>query len=106
MEQDVLKIGIAVVPMRVPVAGAQINFHVARSRRVVANLNHRARKIRSAFGAGETGMKNPDRLSVSRSELVPTQALMQPDGLKQAFGRQVIFVVQDVRRPNRARQQA
>ena len=55
-------------------------------------------KIRSAFGIGEAGVKNPDRLSVGGFEPVPAQALMQPDGLEQTFGRQVIFVAQDIRR--------
>jgi hypothetical protein len=31
--------------------------------------------------------------------LIPFQALMQPDGLKQALGREVILIVQEVQRP-------
>ena len=86
------------MPVRAPVAGAQIYFHIARARRFIADLDHRARKIRPAFGVGETGMENPNGLSVRGFEPVPAQALMQPDGLKQAFGRQVVFVAQDVHR--------
>jgi hypothetical protein len=98
VEQDIPEIWILVVPVRVPVAGAHIYFHIARARRLIADLNHRARKIRSAFGIGEAGVKYPNRLSVGSFEPVPTQALMQPDGLKQTFGRQVIPVAQDIRR--------
>ena len=52
--------------VRVPAAGAQINLHVAGTRRVIADLNDRAAKIRPAFDADETGMQNADGLSVRR----------------------------------------
>ena len=98
VQHDILESRIAVVAVRVPAAGAQINFHVAGARRVVADLNDRAAKIRPAFGAGEAGMKNADGLSVGGFELVAAQALMLPDGLEQTFGRRIIFVAQDIRR--------
>ena len=98
MQDDIFEIWIAVVPMRVPATGAQIYFHIARTRRVGADLNHRAAKIRPAPGTGETGVKNANGPSLRSFEPVTAQALMQPDGLKQAFGRQVIFVAQDVHR--------
>ena len=94
-----MEIRVPVMAMRVPTRSAQVDFHVAGPRRVIANLNHRAIKIRAAFSAGEAGMKNPDIFSFRRPELIALQALMQPDGLKQAFGREVVFVVQEVRRP-------
>ena len=73
--------------MRMPAARAQIHFHVAGTRRVVADLNDRVAKVRSAFGAGETGMEHADGLFVGGPELVTAQALVLPDGLQQAFGR-------------------
>ena len=99
MKQDIFEIRVPVVPVRAPTRSAQINFHITGARRVVANLNHRVIKIRSAFGAGKAGMKNPDLLPIRRPELIPFQALMQPDGLKQALGREVILIVQEVQRP-------
>jgi len=42
-------------------------------------------------------VKNPNGFTLSRPEPVPTQALMKPDGLKQAFVRQFIFIAQRVR---------
>ena len=74
--------------VRVPAGGVQINFHVAGTRRFVAELQNRAAKIRPAFDAGEAGMKNADGFPSGGLELVAPQPLMLPDGLKQAFGRQ------------------
>jgi hypothetical protein len=82
--------------MRVPVAGLQIYFDIARTRRVFTDLDHRARKIRSAFGINETRMENPDDFPIGRFEPVPKQALMEPDGLEQAFIRHDIFVAQGI----------
>jgi hypothetical protein len=98
VQQDVLELRIAVVTVGAPAAGAQVNFHVAGTRRGVADLNDRAAKIRPAFDADKAGMQNPDGFSVGSLEPVALQPLVAPDGLKQAFGGQVIFVTQDVRR--------
>ena len=70
--------------------------HAADHEDRVADLNHRARKIRSAFGIGETGMENPNGFPVNGFEPVVTQALMEPDGLEQALGRHVICVAQGI----------
>ena len=96
VQQDVLKRGIAVVTVGAPAAGAQVNLHIAGTRRGVANLNDRAAKIRPAFDADETGMQNPNGSAVGRLEPVALQPLMTPDGLEQAFRRRGIFVAQDV----------
>jgi hypothetical protein len=96
VQHNVLEIGIAVMPVCTPVAGVQINFHVARTRRVLADLDYRPRKIRSPLGIGETRMENSNSFSVRGFEPVPTQALMEPDGLKQALGGEVVFVAQGI----------
>jgi hypothetical protein len=84
--------------VRAPATSAHIHFHIAHTRGVIANLNHCAAKIRSAFGAGKTGVKNLHYLAIGSFELVTAQALMQPDGLQQAFGGQVSFIAQDIGR--------
>ena len=81
-----------------PAAGAQINFHVAGARRVIADLNDRAAKIRPAFDADEAGMKNADGFSVGGLEPVAPQPLVPPDGLEQPLGGG-IFVAQNIPRP-------
>ena len=96
MEQYVLKCGIAVVPVGMPAGRAQVNFHVAGTRRGVADLNDRAAKIRPAFDAHKAGMQNADGPAIGRLEPVAAEALMTPDGLEQAFRRRGIFVAQDV----------
>jgi hypothetical protein len=98
VQQDVLKRGIAVVAVGVPAAGAQVNFHVAGTRRGVADLNDRAAKIRPAFDADKTGVQNPDGSAIGGLELVALQPLVAPDGLEQAFRRRIIFIVQDMHR--------
>jgi hypothetical protein len=97
VQQDVLKRGVAVVTVGVPAAGAQVNLHIAGTRRGVTDLNDRAAKIRSAFNADKTGMQNPDGSAIGRLEPVALQPLVAPDGLEQAFRRRRIFVAQDIR---------
>ena len=62
--------------MRPPATGAQVYLHIARTRRVGADLDHRAEKIRPTAGAGKAGVKNADRFSVRRLEPGAAQALM------------------------------
>ena len=90
VENDIFEIWISVVAVRVPAAGAQINFHVAGARRVIADLQNGAAKIRPALGAGKAGMKNADDSPVGGFERVALEALMLPDGLQQAFGRRTV----------------
>jgi hypothetical protein len=94
VQDYIFKVRIAVMAVRVPAGGTQINLHVAGARRRVADLNHRAAKIRAAFKADKSGMKHPDNFSVSGFEPVTPQALVLPDGLEQAFGGRLIFVAQ------------
>jgi hypothetical protein len=98
VQQDIFKIRIAVMTVGMPAGGAQVNFHVAGTRRGVAELNDRAAKIRSAFDADKTGMQNADGSAIGRLEPVALQPLMAPDGLEQAFRRRIIFVAQDISR--------
>jgi hypothetical protein len=98
VQQDIFKIRVAVVTVGAPAGGAQVNFHVAGTRRGVADLNDRAAKIRPAFDADKTGMQNPDGSAIGSLEPVALQPLVAPDGLEQAFRRRIIFVAQDKRR--------
>jgi hypothetical protein len=99
MEQDVLKRGIPVVTVGVPAAGAQVNLHIPGPRRGIAELNDRGPEIGSALDADKTGMQDADGLSVGCLQPVATEALMAPDGLEQAFGREIIFVAQSSPQP-------
>jgi hypothetical protein len=85
------------VTVRVPAIDPKVNFHVAGARRVVADLQNCAAKIRSAFDAGKAGMKNANDFSFGGFELVATQALMLPNRLEQAFGRHTVFIAQNIR---------
>jgi hypothetical protein len=101
VKQDVLEIQVAVVTVRVPAAGAQINFHVAGTRRAVADLNDCAPKIRPAFDAGKTGMQNANGFSIRSFELVAAQALMPPNGLEQTLGWHIVCIAQKICRAGR-----
>jgi hypothetical protein len=82
------------MPVGPPAAAADVHFHVARHRRVAIELHHRTAKVRSALMAPETGMKNPDGLSVQHFQMAALQPLMLPDGLEQPLGRRSAVVVQ------------
>jgi hypothetical protein len=82
--------------VRMPAGGTQINFHVAGARRIVTDLDQRAAKIRAAFQADKSGMKDPDNFSVGGFEPVTPQALVLPDDLEQAFRRRTAFVAQSL----------
>ena len=96
VKQDIFKIRVAVVTVGAPAADAQVNLHVAGTRRGVADLNDRAAKIRPAFDADKTGMQNTNGFSIGGLEPVALQPLMAPDGLEQAFRWRIIFVAQDI----------
>jgi hypothetical protein len=96
VQQDIFKSRVAVVTVGMPAAGAQVNLHIAGTRRGIANLNDRAAKIRSAFDADKTGVQNADGSAIGGLEPVALQPLVAPDGLKQAFRRRIIFIVQDL----------
>jgi hypothetical protein len=95
VKNHTLKISIFVVAVRVPVVRPQINFHIAGMRRVIADLQKRVAKIRPAFVAGEAGMKDPDDSSVRSFQFAALEPLMLPNGLQQAFGRE-LFIAQKV----------
>jgi hypothetical protein len=80
--------------MRMPAARAQIHLHVAGTRRTVADLNDCILKIRPAFGADKTGMKNTDGFPIRSFEPVTVEALMLPNGLEQALGWHTVCIVQ------------
>jgi hypothetical protein len=94
VEDYILKSGVAVVAVGAPTAGANVHFHVADARAFAADLYHRAAKIRAAFGAAESRMKDAHGLAVQSLELVALQALVLPDGLQQALGRRAAVVAE------------
>ena len=71
----------------VPAIRVEVYFNIAGARRGVAELNDRAAKIRAAFAADESGVKNPHGLAVQGFQLVAEQALVLPDGLEKFFRR-------------------
>ena len=97
MQQDILKIRVAVVTVGAPAADAQVNFHIAGTGCGVADLNDRAAKIRPAFDADKTGVQNPNGSAIGSLKPVALQPLVAPDGLEQAFRRRRIFVAQGIR---------
>ena len=101
VKQDVLEIRVAVVTVGVPTADAQVNFHITGTRRIVANLNDGAAKIRPAFDAGKTGMQNVNSFSIRSFEPVTAQALMPPNGLEQTLGWYIVCIAQKICRAGR-----
>ena len=85
-----MKIFIPVVAVRAPAARAQINFHVAGTRRGAANLQDGVAKIGAAFEAGKSGVKNADAFSIGGFQLTALEPLVLPDCLQQAFGRKML----------------
>jgi len=77
----------------VPAAGTEVHLHVAGPRWSVADLHNRAAKIRPAFNAAKTGMKDMDRFTVQGLELFTEHSLVLPDGLQEPFGRRVLVLV-------------
>jgi len=49
VQDHLLKGGVAVMAMSAPAAGSQIHFDIATARRILAYLNHRIAKIRTAL---------------------------------------------------------
>ena len=94
VQDDIFESRIAIVSVRPPAARMQVHFHVARHRRIVAELQHRAAKIGSAFAIGKPRMKHRDASAVQGFESLSKQTLMQPDGLEQTFGRRIGDFVQ------------
>src|SRR5690606_31204036 len=86
VQQNVLKIGIAIVAMVMPAIGLQVDFHIAGFWRFTADLQKSAAKIRAGFVIPKTGVKNAHRSAVQRAELIAKEALMKPDDLQQALG--------------------
>lgn len=82
------------MPVRAPAADANVHFHVAGLRRLVSKLQNRAAKIRPAFDADKTRMKHAHRFAVQRAQFIPSQPLMQPDGLEQALRRGIAIVAE------------
>ena len=97
VQDDILKRGIPVVAVGAPTAGPEVNFHVTRTRRIVADLHERIAKIRPALDVGKTGMKHADAPPVQCHKLVAPQSLMLPDDLQQALRGRVRVVAQEGR---------
>src|SRR5581483_7820117 len=99
MQDDVAERRVAVVPVRMPSAGAQVHFHVSLPRCGIAELNYRLTKIRAAFQVMKAGMQNQQGLSVQGRKPVAKQALVLPDGLQQFFGRRIGVLAQNRNQP-------
>jgi len=80
--------------MSAPAAGSQVHFDIATPRRILAYLNHRIAKIRTALKIVESGMKHAQRLTIQGLKLIAPQSLVKPHCLKQAFGRGIEILAQ------------
>jgi len=86
---------VAVVPMGMPAAGAQVDLDITRFRRFVIELNQGTAKIGTTFQIVKPGMKHADGLAVQSPKLVAEHALMEPNSLEQLFRGRVMVFVQD-----------
>ena len=87
MEDDLFKIGIAIVAVATPTGGVEINFDVARDRRLGAELEDGFVEVGTGLAVLKTGVKDAQFLAVQGFELIAAKALVAPDGLEEAFGR-------------------
>ena len=71
--------GIAIVAVPAPGRRADVNFHVADSRRIGGELEHGAVKIGTGLVIPESRMKNAQLLAVQGPQLIAPQPLMLPD---------------------------
>ena len=106
MQNHAVKIRVFIVAVGVPATGLQVNFHIARNGLFISDLQDGAAKIRAAFEAGKTRVKNPDGFSIRRLELIAFEALVLPDGLQQFFWRRGIFIAERVNGTTCSRQAA
>ena len=96
MKNDVFVAGILVVAVGAPAAGLQIDLHIAGNRWFIFKLEDGAAKIRSAFGAGKTGMEDAEIPAIGRLQLIAPNPLVLPDGLQQFFRRHGTGVAEEV----------
>ncbi len=87
VQDDILKGGIAVMAVRAPTAGTEVDFNVAGACGFGADSHHGTVEIRASFIIFETRMKNSNRMTVQRDELVAQDTLLLPDSLEQLFRR-------------------
>lgn len=63
VKENVAKIGISIVAVGAPAAGAQIHFNVSGAWGLGSDLQDCPAKIRAAFEVGKTGVKNTHAFS-------------------------------------------
>ena len=85
MQNHAGKRRIALVPVRLPVARNPVNFHVARTRRFLAELQDGPVEIGAGGAVPKAGMEHAQRLAVEGLQLPAPQPLMQPDALQEPF---------------------
>jgi len=94
VQHHVAESRIAIMPVSSPACRTDIHFDISGSHGTIPYLDNSCTKIRPAFQIVKTWMKNANRLSVQRFKLVPKQALVQPNCLKQAFGRGMLVFME------------
>jgi hypothetical protein len=94
MQDDIFERRVAVMTVRTPSTRTQVHLDIPTARRIRADFDYSAAKIGSALNTMKSRMQYPDGLTVQSLEIVSPQALMEPDGLEQAFGRRVVLVAQ------------
>ena len=91
VEQDLLKIWIAIVAVGAPAASAQVYFNVPGARGIRADLQHCPAKVRAAFQVGEARMKHAHAFAGNGFEFAALEPLMLPDGLDEPFRRKPLI---------------
>ena len=76
---------IRIMLVQSPERAGKIDLHVARLRRVRAELHHRAPEVRPRLAVPKARMQHPHRPAVQRLQPVAAEALIAPDGLEQTF---------------------
>jgi hypothetical protein len=75
------------VPVAVPIAGEEVNFYIAGTRFILAELQNRASEVRPRLVIPEARVKNAQRLAVKGAKLAAAKSLMMPYVLEEPFGR-------------------
>ena len=89
-----MKCRVAVVPMRTPSAGGQVNFDVSGARRLTLELKDRAAEVRPSLAIQEARMQDLNLSPLLSGQPVTQQTLVVPDQLEQPFRRRLVVLVE------------
>jgi hypothetical protein len=87
MQNNARECRIVLVMMRLPILRNDINLNIARTRFLLAELEHGPVEIRPGLVIPETRMEHAHLLAIGGAEIIAAEALVVPDILQQAFRR-------------------